>query len=274
MTENDKNTPSRGPLIVANWKMNLGRPDEALGFVRRIRYALSEIPAVKVALAPPFTVLVTLADVLRPTAISLAAQNLHWQEKGAQTGEISAAMVAPYCRYAILGHSERRAGGETDEEVRKKTKAALEHGLRPIVCVGESSRQKQAGETHDHVVGQVTAALADLDQNQIIRCVLAYEPIWAIGSGEPATPADANRVIGLSVRGAIASRWGEQAASAVPILYGGSVDSGNARDFLSMPDIDGALVGGASLEPSFVELVRSVAGEPSPTRHTPGTGAV
>ena len=254
-------SPHRGrPLVVANWKMNLGRVEEALAFVRRIRHRLAEIQEVEVSLAPPFTVLAPLADALRSSPLSLTAQNIHWEDKGAHTGEVSPEMIAHHCRYVIVGHSERRAAGESDEEVRKKTSAALAHDLIAIICVGESSQQREAGETHQYVGGQVAKALADLDASQVARCVLAYEPIWAIGSGRPATPADANRVIGLSLRGILANGWGEATARAVRILYGGSVDPENAASLMAMPEIDGALVGGASLKPSFVELVRGVGG--------------
>ena len=249
----------RRPLIAANWKMHLGRAEEALGLVRRIRHPLSKIEGVDVVLCPPFTVLPLLAEVLGPSPIALGAQNLHWAEKGAHTGEVSPSMLAGLCQYVILGHSERRASGgstEDDAAINRKVKAAFGGGLIPIVCVGESGEQREAGATDDVVRGQVSCALAELELDQARRCVLAYEPIWAIGSGRPATPAEANRIISLSVRGAVADGFGEEAAQAARVLYGGSVLPDNIETFTAMPEIDGALVGGASLGPEFVELVR------------------
>jgi triosephosphate isomerase len=248
----------RRPLIAANWKMHLGRAEEALGLVRRIRHPLGKIEGVDVVLCPPFTVLSLLAEVLGPSPIALGAQNMHWAERGAHTGEVSPSMLAGLCQYVILGHSERRASGgstEDDAAINRKVKAAFGVGLIPIVCVGESGRQREAGATDDVVRAQVLCALAELERAQARRCVLAYEPIWAIGSGRPATPAEANRIIALSVRGAVADGFGEEVAQAARVLYGGSVLPDNIAAFTAMPDIDGALVGGASLGPEFVELV-------------------
>jgi triosephosphate isomerase len=249
----------RIPLIAGNWKMNLGRPEQALDFVRAIRGPLNEIKAVDRVLCPPFTALAAVAELLGPTEIGLGAQNMHWDSDGAQTGEISPAMLSELCQYVILGHSERRAAGghlEKDEAIRRKVKAALEAGLTPILCVGENLKQNEAGETHEFVSGQARAALDGLSPDEVLRCVIAYEPIWAIGTGKAATPADANRVMGLTVRGTLADLVGEDAAGAVRILYGGSVTTDNIASFMAMPEIDGALVGGASLKPDFVELVR------------------
>lgn len=247
----------RHPIIAGNWKMHLGHVDEALTFVRRIRYQLNGIEGVDRVLCPPFTVLAAVAEVLRPTRIGLGAQTMHWEDRGAHTGEISPAMLAALCQYVILGHSERRAANnESDADVNRKTHAALTHGLTPIVCVGENLAQNEAGQTHTFVGGQVRAALASLTAEQAERCVIAYEPLWAIGSGKAATPADANRVIGLTIRGAIAEMFGEATAQAVRVLYGGSVNVENIAAFMAMPEVDGALVGGASLKPDFVELVR------------------
>jgi triosephosphate isomerase len=248
----------RRPLIAANWKMHLGRPEDALGLVRRIRHPLGKIEGVDVVLCPPFTVLPLLAEVLGPSPIALGAQNMHWAQQGAHTGEISPSMLAGLCQYVILGHSERRAtGGSTEDDaaINRKVKAAFAAGLIPIVCVGESGEQREAGATDDVVRGQVSHALAELESDQARRCVLAYEPIWAIGSGRPATPAEANRLIALSVRGAVAQGFGEEAAQGTRVLYGGSVLPDNIAAFTAMPEIDGALVGGASLGPEFVELV-------------------
>lgn len=259
------------PIIAGNWKMHLGRVDEALAFVRRIRYQLNEIEGVERVLCPPFTVLAAVAEVLRPTRIRLGAQTMHWEDQGAYTGEISPAMLAGVCQYVILGHSERRTGrvtspdqdeqatSESDAAVSRKVHAALAHGLAPIICVGENLAQNEAGQTHEFVGGQVRAALAGLAAPQAERCVIAYEPLWAIGTGRAATPADANRVIGLTIRGAIAETFGEATAQAVRVQYGGSVNVENIAAFMAMPEVDGALVGGASLKPEFVELVRRAA---------------
>jgi len=250
----------RRPLIVANWKMNLGRTDEALALVRRLRPPLSDQRSVDVVLCPPFTVLPALADVLRNSPVYLGAQTMHWAASGAHTGDVSPAMLSGLCDYVILGHSERRAtAGESasDAAIRRKVGAALEHALVPIVCVGESAEQRAGGETADFVGGQVRAALTGLEPEAAGRCVFAYEPIWAIGSGEAATPAEANRTIGLTVRGAISERAGEAVSERVRILYGGSVNADNIGDFMRMPEIDGALVGGASLTAEFAKLVHA-----------------
>jgi triosephosphate isomerase len=261
----------RQPIVAGNWKMNLGRVDEALAFVRQVRYRLNAIEGVERVLCPPFTVLAAVAEILRPTRIGLGAQTMHWQDQGAYTGEISPAMLAGLCQYVILGHSERRTGRvavpdqdieasvESDAAVNRKIHAALAHGLVPIVCVGENLAQNEAGQTHDFVGGQVRAALAGLTAKQAERCVIAYEPIWAIGTGKAATPADVNRVIGLTIRGVMADMFGEAAAQAVRVQYGGSVNAENIAAFMAMPEVDGALVGGASLKPDFVKLVRQVA---------------
>jgi triosephosphate isomerase len=249
----------RRPILAANWKMNLGRTDEALAFVRRIRFPLSEIEGADRVLCPPFTVLAAVAEALAPTSIAVGAQNMHFEDKGAQTGEVSAAMLAGLCRFVILGHSERRAMGgtlEIDAAIRRKVKAALAKDITPILCVGEDLAQMEAGGTQAWVSGQIASALEGLSAAQVARCVIAYEPIWAIGTGRAATSADANRVIALSIRAPIADRFGEDTAQAVRVQYGGSVTADNIAEFMAMPEIDGALVGGASLKPDYVDLVR------------------
>jgi len=252
----------RRPILAANWKMNLGRPEDALDFVRRIRYALNEIETVDRIVCPPFTAMAAVAEALAATSIAVGAQNMHFEDKGAHTGEISAAMLAGLCRFVILGHSERRADGgalETDAAINRKVRAALAHGLTPIVCVGENLVQMEKGETQAFVSGQVAGALDGLAPEQASRCVIAYEPLWAIGTGKAATPADANRVITLSIRAPISDRFGETVAQAVRVQYGGSVTADNIAPFMAMPEIDGALVGGASLKPDYVDLVRNAA---------------
>jgi len=259
---NESEKTMRRPILAANWKMNLGRPQEALEFVRRIRYALNEIDTVERVLCPPFTALTAVAEALTATSIGVGAQNMHFEEKGAHTGEISAEMLTGLCQFVILGHSERRAAGgalETEMAINRKVRAALAHDLTPIVCVGETLAQIEKGETQSVVSDQVGAALDGLTSEQAARCVIAYEPLWAIGTGKAATPADANRVIGLILRAAIAVRFGEGVAQAVRIQYGGSVTPANIASFMTMPEIDGALVGGASLKPDYVDLVRNAA---------------
>lgn len=247
----------RTPFIAGNWKMNK-TADEAVTFVREVRHALNQIEGVDIAFCPPFLSIPALADVLKGTKIGLGAQNMYFEESGAFTGEIAPSMLTPFCDYVIIGHSERRAFfGETDEGVNKKIKAALKHGLTPIVCVGESLDQNEAGETHSFVSGQVRAAFAGFTTEDMEKCVIAYEPIWAIGTGKTASPAQAGQIIGVTVRGTVADMFGEETAQVVRIQYGGSVKPENAADIMAHPDIDGALVGGASLKNSFVDLVRN-----------------
>jgi len=242
--------------------MNLGRPEDALAFFRKIRSGLNDIKGVDLVICPPSTVLFQFAELLAPTHISLGAQNSHWKDHAAETGEISPSMLAGICEYVILGHSERRATGsnqESDEAINQKLKAALAHGLSPILCLGENLEQNRAGETDTFVSGQLRAAFRDVEASLAATCIVAYEPIWAIGSGEAATPADANRVIGISVRGALADIYSEEIAQQVRVQYGGSVTPDNIAEFMVMPEVDGALVGGASLKPEFVDLARRFA---------------
>jgi triosephosphate isomerase len=246
----------RHPIIAGNWKMNK-TADEAVAFVREIRSGLNNVKNVKSVVCPPFVALPAVNDALKATSVGVGAQNMHYDEKGAYTGECSVSMITPFCQYVILGHSERRAYfGETDEGVNRKVKTALAHDLVPIVCVGESLEQNEAGETHEFVSGQVRAAFAGLSKGQVVACIIAYEPIWAIGTGRSATSADAGRIIGVTVRGAIADMYDEATAQQIRIQYGGSANPDNIADFMSHPDIDGALVGGASLKPGFVTMVR------------------
>lgn len=249
----------RKPIIAGNWKMNK-TADEALSFVRDIRTGLNNIVSVDSVVCPPFVSLPTVADALAATRIGVGAQNMHFAEKGAYTGECSASMLVPFCQYVIIGHSERRAMfAESDEAVNKKAKVALANDLVPIICVGESLEQNEAGETHGFVSGQVKAALEGLSAEEVAKCIIAYEPIWAIGTGKSATATDAGRIIGLTVRGAVADRFGEETAQQVRIQYGGSANADNIADYMRQPDIDGALVGGASLKADFVEMVRRTA---------------
>jgi triosephosphate isomerase len=250
----------RKPIIAGNWKMNKTTA-EAADFVREIRHGLNQLAQqVDSVVCPPFIALQAVSEALQATRIGVGAQNMYYQEKGAYTGEVAPNMITPFCQYVILGHSERRAYfSETDELVNKKVKAALAHGLTPIICVGESLEQNEAGETHSFVTSQVMGAFSGLTAEQAASCIIAYEPIWAIGTGKSASAADAGRIIGVTVRGAIANIYNEATAQQIRIQYGGSANPGNIGDYMSHPDIDGALVGGASLKPDFVEMVRKTA---------------
>jgi triosephosphate isomerase len=247
------------PILAGNWKMNM-TIDEATSLVRSIRRGLNDVKGVDCVLCPPFTALAAVKDLISATGIGLGAQNMHWADKGAYTGEISPAMLKELCQYVILGHSERRAYfGETDENVNRKVKAALAHGLVPIICVGETESQYDAGQTKSVVSEQVRGCLADLTSAQVAGLVMAYEPVWAIGTGRAATAAGAGAVIGLTIRGTIAQLYDKATAQAVRVQYGGSVSPANVAEFMAHPDINGALVGGASLKPDFVDLVRLAA---------------
>jgi triosephosphate isomerase len=246
----------RTPFVAGNWKMNK-TADAAVTFVTEIAPELNAIDGIDIAVCPPFIALPAVAHALAATRIGVGAQNMYYETSGAYTGEVSPAMLQGLCRYVILGHSERRAlFGETDEGVNKKIFAALAHDLTPIVCVGESLTQNQAGETQSFVSGQVRAAFANLSPEQAATCVIAYEPIWAIGTGLSASAQQAEDIIRASVRDVLTKLFGDATAQAIRIQYGGSVTEDNIADYMRQPDIDGALVGGASLKPTFVKLVR------------------
>jgi triosephosphate isomerase len=250
----------RTPIIAGNWKMHK-TIDEATALVREMRRELQDIEGVEKVVCPPFTALAAVAGLVRPPKIKVGAQDMHWEDQGAFTGAVSPLMLKELCQYVIIGHSERRQYfGETDEGVNRKVKAALKHGLNPIVCVGENLAQNETGQTQSVVTAQVRAALQDLTADQVKGLVIAYEPIWAIGTGKPATGAGANTVIGLYIRGTVATMFGEPVAQAQRIQYGGSVSPDNIAEFMSQPDIDGALVGGASLVAAkFVAITRTAA---------------
>jgi triosephosphate isomerase len=249
----------RTPIIAGNWKMNKTAV-EAVDFVREIRNGLGQIKGVDKVVCPPFIALPGVFDALQATDIGIGAQNMHFADSGAYTGECAPNMLTPFCQFVIIGHSERREYfNETDEAVNKKAKAALAHGLTPIICVGETLAQNEAGETQSFVSGQVRAALDGLTADQVAGLIIAYEPIWAIGTGKSASAAQAGSIIGLSVRGPVAEMFGEATAQKVRIQYGGSVKENNIAEYMAQPDIDGALVGGASLKASFVELVKNAA---------------
>ena len=235
--------------------------DEALALARGIREGVKDIHSVEAVVCPTFVPLHAVAGVLASSHVGVGAQNVYFEEKGAFTGEISPAMLEGIAQYCIIGHSERRnIFGESDEWVNKKVRALLDHGITPIICVGESLEQNQAGETHRFVRGQVAAALAGLSAREVASLVIAYEPIWAIGTGLTASPEEANQIISATIRGAVAELYDEATAQAVRIQYGGSTKPANIVGFMAQPDIDGALVGGAALTAeSFVEMVRLTA---------------
>ncbi|MFN2182038.1 MAG: triose-phosphate isomerase, partial [Candidatus Promineifilaceae bacterium] len=213
----------RTPFIAGNWKMNK-TAEEAAAFANEIKDALNDIEGVDIAFCPPFLAIPAVAEAVAGTRVGVGAQNMYYEESGAYTGEIAPNMITPFCQYVILGHSERRAYfGETDEGVNKKIKAALAHGLTPIVCVGESLEQNEAGETQEFVSGQVRAAFDGLSGEEMARCVIAYEPIWAIGTGKTATVEQAGGIIGGAVRATVAGMFGSETAEKVRIQYGGSV---------------------------------------------------
>jgi len=251
----------RKPVVAANWKMNK-TASEALDLARAVLAETRAFTAVERVLCPPFIALTSVAPLLTGTGFGLGAQNMHWEKSGAFTGEVSPLMLVGLCQYVILGHSERRQYfGETDENVNKKVKAALTHGLIPIICVGENLTENEAGKTAEVVTRQTRAAYADLTADDAHKTILAYEPVWAIGTGKAATPAGANAVIGLHIRGALADLYPSALADSIRVQYGGSVTAANAADLMAQPDIDGALVGGASLKPQeFAAIVQAAAG--------------
>jgi triosephosphate isomerase (TIM) len=248
----------RTPFVAGNWKMNKTIA-EARELVAKMSPQISGIDGVEKVFCPPFTSLTAVSEMLSGTGIGLGAQNMYWEEKGAFTGEISAAMVRELCEYVILGHSERRAYfGETNETVNKKLRAAQAVGLTSIVCVGETLDEYESGRTREVVSTQTSMSLRDVSPKYAPGIVVAYEPVWAIGTGKASTAEAANIVIKDFIRPAIAELYGEKTAQAVRVLYGGSVTAANAGEFFSQPDIDGALVGGASLKlDEFVSIVKS-----------------
>jgi triosephosphate isomerase len=240
----------RTPIVAGNWKMNKTIA-EARELVNALRDELARVAAggkVQIVLCPPFISIPEIAALVKGTPIQVGAQNVFWEVKGAFTGEISPTMLNEVCDYVIIGHSERRQYfGETDENVNKKVKAALAHHLKPIICVGENLQQNEAGHTEAVVGAQVRAAFKDIPRGDAPGIVIAYEPVWAIGTGKAASGAGANAVIGLTIRGALADLYDEATAQAMRVQYGGSVTPKNVAEFFAQPEIDGALVGGASL---------------------------
>lgn len=248
---------ARKPVIAGNWKMNK-TPDEAVAFVRELTPMIGEFDDVERVVAPTFLALAAVAAELLGSPVKVAAQDAHWETNGAYTSQISVSMLAPHVDYVIIGHSECRAFlNETDENVNRKAKAILAAGLKPIIAVGESLEQNEAGETVAFVRYQVKAALDGLAPKDMKTVVIAYEPIWAIGTGRSASGEIANDIIKTAVRETVAELYGVDAAEAVRIQYGGSVKPDNMEEFMAQPNIDGALVGGVSLVANdFAALVQ------------------
>jgi len=254
----------RKPFVAGNWKM-FKNVAEARGLVSELVPALQGIDRVEKVLCPPFTDLMAVSALLEGTDIGLGAQNMHWETSGAFTGEISPSMVAELCRYVIIGHSERRTYfGETDETVNRKIKAAFSHGLIPIVCIGETLDEYEAGVTADVVSRQLRRGLAEI--HDLVRqagpdsLIIAYEPVWAIGTGKPSTPEGAAQVIREMIRPVLVELFDTDVAQATRVLYGGSVNGKNAQEYFAQSEIDGGLVGGASLKVAdFTQIVQAAA---------------
>jgi triosephosphate isomerase len=247
----------RKPIIAGNWKMNktIG---EARELVTALKDKVADVTDVEVVVGPPFTALSAVAEVIKGSNIKLAAQDMYWEEKGAFTGEVSPLMLKDVgCQYAIIGHSERRAYfSETNETVNKKVKAAQAHSLNPIVCVGERLEERESGITKDVVRDHLVNGLAGLTEGQMLNTVIAYEPVWAIGTGKTATPEQAQEVHGF-IRELLTEIYSSTVAEVVRIQYGGSVKPNNIAQLMAQPDIDGGLIGGASLDAdSFAQIVK------------------
>jgi len=247
----------RTPIIAGNWKMNTVL-DEAKALVEDLRSRVSDVTDVEVVVCPPFISLSAVSEILKDSNVALGAQNIFWEKSGAFTAEVSGPMLTSVgCTYVIIGHSERRAYfGETDETVNKRIFAALEEGLKPIVCVGETLEERESGKAFDVIKRQIEGGLAGLSPKQMETIVIAYEPVWAIGTGKTATPDQAQEVHAF-IRKLLGELFGQATADATRIQYGGSVKPGNVSELMSQADIDGALVGGASLKAdSFEKIVK------------------
>lgn len=233
-------------VLAGNWKMNKTIP-AAVALASSVKEGVESLNDVDIIVFPPFVALDAVRPALLDSQIALGAQNMHWEAEGAFTGEISPPMVQALCTHVILGHSERRGHfGETDETVNRKVIAAIAHGLKPIVCVGETDAENRAGTTKEVLERQTAQALAGLSPQQAATAILAYEPVWAIGTGRAAAPEEANASIGL-IRATIAREFGGETAQAVRILYGGSINPNVWPELIAQPEVDGGLVGGASL---------------------------
>jgi triosephosphate isomerase (TIM) len=250
---------ARRPIVAANWKMHKTHL-EAIQTVQKLSYLLDKADAekVEVVICPPFTALRSVQTLLESDRLpyGLGAQDVHWEDKGALTGEIAPGMLqALKVAYVIVGHSERRERfGETDADVARKVKAVFAHDMIPILCVGESAEERDTARTTEKVVGQIREGLSKVDAERASRAVIAYEPIWAIGTGRACAPSDAGEVI-RAIRDTLETMYSTDVAETVRVQYGGSVKAGNIREFMAHPDIDGALVGGASLDPEELALI-------------------
>jgi triosephosphate isomerase (TIM) len=249
----------RTPLVVGNWKMNK-TAEAARALLTELLPGLRAIQKVEKVVCPPFTALMAVSEILKGSDVGLGSQDMHWEASGAYTGEIAPSMVTEFCGYVIIGHSERRAYfGETDVTVNKKVKAALAVGLIPIVCVGETLQENESGKTSEVVTRQVKAGLDGISVEQAATLVVAYEPVWAIGTGRAASGNGANAVIAENIRKPLKDMFGVKVAESVRVLYGGSVTGANAAEFFGQPEIDGALVGGASLKPDILQITQAAA---------------
>lgn len=249
---------NRRPIIAGNWKM-ICNIEEAIQLVTLLKRELFNEEKVEVVVCPPYTALGSVAEIIEASPIELGAQDMFWEAKGAYTGEVSGGMLKDLgCKYVIIGHSERRRYfGETNESVNKKAKAALDIGLSPIICVGETKEEREKGITEDVVKRHIKEGLKDINSDEILNCVIAYEPVWAIGTGVNATPQQAQEVHGFIRNRLLAEKYGDSISGKVRIQYGGSVTQENIKSLMHEPDIDGALVGGASLKAdSFVGIVK------------------
>lgn len=251
----------RRPVLAGNWKM-YKTPAEAVEFVRQLRPLVPDFDNVDVAVCVPFVALTGVAEALTGSNIKVGAQNLHWDDKGAYTGEVSAPMLEGYTDYVIIGHRERREYfNDTDLHINRKVHIATTYGFTPIVCVGEDLQQRERGETASWIEVQVRAAFAGIPARAAGKAVIAYEPVWAIGTGQTATPELANYVCGTVIRGTLADMYGNDVAQQVRVLYGGSANEKNIAALMSELDIDGALIGNASLRvSSFVDMIRITSG--------------
>lgn len=247
---------SRTPIIAGNWKMNK-TVSESVDFVKALEPEIAQYGNVDRIVAPTFLAVPSVATALTGTDLKVSAQDAHWEASGAFTSQISVDMLTEFVDYVIIGHSEcREYLNETDENVNKKAKALLAKGIQPIIAVGESLAQNEAGETESFVSGQVRGALAGISADEMANVIIAYEPIWAIGTGKSASGEVANNIIGGTVRKTVRNLYGDSVADAIRIQYGGSVKPNNMEEYMSQPDIDGALVGGASLQvDAFTELI-------------------
>lgn len=247
----------RKPIIAGNWKMNK-TISEACELVTALKGKVADVTDVDIVVGPVFTVLSAVAEVIKGTNIKLAAQDMYWEESGAFTGEISPVMLKDVgCEYVIIGHSERRAYfSETNETVNNKVKAAHAHGLKPIVCVGEKLEERESGIMKDVIKDHVVNGLAGLTEDQMLNTIIAYEPVWAIGTGKTATPEQAQEVHAF-IREILTETFSSKVAESVRIQYGGSVKPANVADLMAKPDIDGGLIGGAALDAdSFTQIVK------------------